>query len=282
MTKHTHRKNSRGKIASSWLSGKHILVTGASSGIGKELSERLIGVSRKLTLIARDEDGKLDELKKNLSRFQKKLRSGLRTEIETHSLDVCEKHKVVDLIRQIYDKDKDQVDAFINCAGGSHIYGTFETMSHEDIEQIFDTNAKAPIFWLRELLPRMKTNAVKPSDRKRGHVIMLSSRSGERTLPKLSVYTAAKGSVEKLVEAMQKEYAQHRIVFTLVNPGSINTAFTAEWSKEARDAHNQESMTVTEAISPILEALNSQFAINRISYESVQQWLNEPGVLIDR
>lgn len=272
-------KNALGQ--ESWLVGKHVLITGASSGIGRELLEQLVGVSRKLTLVARNTNGKLDALAREL-----KGRNGqkpyLKTQIETSSLDVCDKQAVVSLVRRIYEHDEDQVDVFINCAGGSHIYGTLESMSHEDIERIFDTNAKAPIFWLRELLPRMKHNKMKEGELKRGHILMLSSRSGERTLPKLSVYTAAKGSIEKLVEAMQKEYAQYRLVFTLVNPGSINTAFTAEWSEETRDAHNEESMSVEEAVLPILHALSASFAVNKISYESVRQWLNEPGVLIDK
>ena len=100
-----------------------------------------------------------------------------------------------------------------------------------------------------------------------------------RTLPKLSAYTVAKGAVEKLVEAMQKEYAQSRIVFTLVNPGSVNTAFTANWDESTRKAHNDESLTVTEAVEPILHAINARYATNKISYESVDQWLSEPGVL---
>ncbi len=271
--------NQNHKSKTNWLSDKTVLITGASSGSGEEGSERLVGTCGKLILVARGEARKLDELAENLNRI--KGGPAKHTEIKTHSLDICQRDKAVDLISKIYDDDGDQIDVFINCAGGTHVYGTFESMSHEDIDQIFDTNAKAPIFWLRELLPRMKRNAIGTGSLKRAHVVMLSSRSAERTLPKLSVYTAAKGAVEKLVEAMQKEYAQYRIVFTLINPGSINTAFTEKWDAKFRDAHNEESMTVNEAISPILEALNSQIAINKISYQSIQQWFNEPGVLID-
>ena len=275
--KQTPHTNSNHKT-NSWLTGKHILITGGSSGIGRELAQRFMGLARKLTLVSRDHNGKLEALKKKLNREPG---NGTKTKVEAFSLDVCDRKKMIALIRKIYEKDKDQVDVFINCAGGSHIYGSFEAMSYDDIDQIFDTNAKAPIFWFRELLPRMKHNKVKNGDLKRGHIVMLSSRSGERTLPKLSVYTAAKGAVEKLMEAMQKEYVQHHLVFTLINPGSINTAFTAEWNQAARKAHNSESMDVSDAVAPIVEALNSQLAINRISYESVYQWLNEPGVLID-
>lgn len=264
-----------------WPFKKHALITGASSGIGKEVSRHLRGVCRRLTLVARNQDGKLEEWAKEL-RSRAVPKEGVKSEIRISSLDVCDREAAARLVREIYEKEKEQVEIFIHCAGGSHIYGTFETMSPSDIERIFDTNAKAPLFWLRELLPRMKKNTFKPSDLKRGHILMLSSRSGERTLPKLAVYTAAKGSVEKLMEAMQKEYAQYRLVFTLVNPGSINTAFTAEWNEETRKAHNEESMTVQEAVLPILHALEAPFAVNKISYESVRQWLNEPGVLIDR
>jgi len=265
-----------------WLVGKHALVTGASSGIGKELSKNLVGICRRLTLIARNTRAQLDVLKKELADMQAKRGITPATAIDCRSLDVRDIAGTTNLIRRIYESEKAQIDVFINCAGGSHVYGTLESMTHEDIERIFDTNAKAPLFWLRELLPRMKTNIMKPGSLKRAHVLLLSSRSGERTLPKLSIYTAAKGAVEKIAEAMQKEYAQYRIVFTLVNPGSISTAFTADWAEETRNAHNEESMTVEEAVVPILQALQSQCAINKVSYESVEQWLNEPGVIRDR
>ncbi len=270
-----------GTVKAQWLLGKHALVTGASSGIGRELTKQLVGVCRKLTLVARNANGQLESLKRELDALQTSRNVDVSTETEECSLDVCNVAGMVNLLRRIYEGEKDQVDVFVNCAGGSHIYGTLESMSHSDIERIFDTNAKAPILWLRELLPRMKKNVLKTGDLKRAHIVMLSSRSGERTLSKLSVYTAAKGSIEKLVEAMQKEYAQHRIVFTVMNPGSINTAFTAQWDPNTRDAHNEESMAAEEAVIPIVQVLQAQFAINKVSYESVEQWLNEPGVIRD-
>nr|VFK36895.1 MAG: 3-hydroxy acid dehydrogenase / malonic semialdehyde reductase [Candidatus Kentron sp. SD]VFK40526.1 MAG: 3-hydroxy acid dehydrogenase / malonic semialdehyde reductase [Candidatus Kentron sp. SD]VFK78371.1 MAG: 3-hydroxy acid dehydrogenase / malonic semialdehyde reductase [Candidatus Kentron sp. SD] len=253
-----------------WIYGKHVLITGASDGIGRELCRNLAGECRKLTLVSRRKD-RLQLLKQELES------SG--TNIDVCPMDICNIEEIRHLIFGIYEKLHEQVDVFINCAGGSHVIGPFENMHPSDIAQIFDTNARAPIFWLRELLCYMKSNSIKPDEKKRGHIMMMVSRSSERPLSGLSIYASAKGAIEKLVEALQKEYVRHRLVFTLVAPGSINTSFTASWSKEDRDAHNAEAMAVEEAVLPIIQALNVHYATNRISYESTAQWLVEPGVL---
>lgn len=265
-----------------WGIGKHVVITGGSSGIGFEVAKRLNGVCRKISLIARNENGKLAEAKEALLRLQKNKQQGIQTEINTCAMDVRNIEAAQAWIGDVYSKGKDQIDIFVSSAGGSHVYGTLEEMTMADINAIFDVNAKAPILWMRALLPYMKRNKIDRRETKRGHVLMLSSRSGERTLPKLSVYTAAKGAVEKLVEAMQKEYVQYRVVFTLINPGSVNTDFTVHWDKTTRKAHNDESMSVQEAAEPILHAIYAHVAINKISYESVNQWLHEPGVLLGR
>ena len=95
-------------------------------------------------------------------------------------------------------------------------------------------------------MPRMKHNEITGDDKKRGHIIMMSSRSAERPLPKLVTYASAKGAVEKLMEGARTEYSCYGIAFTLVNPGSVNTAFTEKWNESVRIAHNNESMNVKE------------------------------------
>jgi NADP-dependent 3-hydroxy acid dehydrogenase YdfG len=242
-----------------------------------------MGVCERLTLVARNREGRLDEVVAELEQIRNalpNLKGVVKTRIQGHAFDVRDRGGLTALLNQIYQDENDQIDAFVNSAGGSHVFGLLESMSTHDIDEIVDVNAKAPMYWLRELLPRMRCNRIKDGDLKRGHVLMLSSRSGERALPNLSVYAAAKGCVEKLVEAVRAEYASFRIAFTLVNPGSVQTSFTDCWPVALRDAHNVESMSVGQAISPIIEALNSQFSLNKISYESVQQWLGEPGVLV--
>lgn len=259
-----------------WVTGKHILITGATDGIGKELAINLLEDCHKLSLVARTQS--------NLNKLQSELNSSQRhvnekTMVEIYPIDVNDTNGMIRIIKKIYDDDKEPIDAFINCAGGSHVFEKFENMSHLDIEQIFRANGEAHIHWLRELLPRMKKQELKTGDSKRAHIILMSSRSAERVLPNLVVYGAAKGSTEKLVEGLRREYSKFQIVFTLINPGSINTSFTKHWKKTDRERHNKDSMNVMEGVLPIIHALNMQIATNKISYESTKQWLTELGVV---
>ncbi|NEP80465.1 MAG: SDR family NAD(P)-dependent oxidoreductase [Okeania sp. SIO3C4] len=253
-----------------WLNDKHIFITGASDGIGRSLAIKCAGICKTLTLVARNSSGKLDELKNELNNSS--------TEVNIYPMDLNDYSQAESLVSSIYESGN-QIDVFVNSAGGTHVYKEFEEMSFEDISTIFDTNARSPIFWMRTLLPKMRQNKpVKPHE-KLGQIVFLSSRSAERTLPKLSVYTMAKGAIEKVCEALRNEYSRHNIVFTLINPGSINTSFTSQWEQAIAEMHNDESMTVDEVTEFIIFALNAPFATNKISFESVMQWRDELGVL---
>ena len=152
-------------------------------------------------------------------------------------------------------------------------------MSYSEIATMFDTNARAPIFWFRELIPYMKNNSIKTGDLKRGHILTMSSRSAERALAKQSIYAAAKAAIDKLIEGVRKECSRYKLAFTLISPGSIDTPFTSKWSPEKRDEHNFEAIPIEEGVLPILQALDTQISVNRISYESIIQWTREPGAL---
>lgn len=248
---------------SEWMTGKHALITGASSGVGFEIARRLNGVCRKLTLVSRSMPP--DETHEKPG-----------TTIEWRLMDICDYPDLSIIMEDICEYN--QIDAFIHCAGGTPVIQFFEEMTPETIAEIINVNTITPIMWLRELLPRMVKNQ-QLDGQKRAHVLMMSSRSAERALPRLSVYAASKAAIDKFIEAMQREYAVDHIAFTLVSPGSINTNFTKNWPAGDRDWHNEESMTVEEAVEPIIQALNAQYATNRISYESMTQWTREMGVL---
>ena len=263
-------------INNNWIEGKHILITGASSGIGRELCKNLIGKCNKITMIARSKD-KLNSLQSELDIIQKQWKQ--KTKIYYYILDINDTAGLISVMNKIYDVDKEPIDALIHCAGGCPIYDKFENWSHEDITEVFKTNGEAPIHLLRELLPRMKMQPRDKNDKKRGHIIIISSRSSERVLPKLVVYGSAKASNDKLIEGLTREYASYHIAFTTIHPGSILTDFPKGWNAKDKESHNLESMSLKEAVYPILYALESRFVINKISYESIEQLESELGVM---
>jgi short-subunit dehydrogenase len=257
-----------------WTRGKHAIILGASGRIGTEISRRLTNRCRKLTLISQNTNNRLNDLGREL-RDRKTF-----TEINTVVMDVMDTGKMKSLISDLYRK-YDQVDIFIYCVGGSNVYAKFEGIPTEEIQRIVNVNTVAPMLWLNTLLPFMVGENVIQSDaKKKGHIMFLSSRSGERASPMLSVYSASKGAIEMFADALKKEYGKDDIVFTLINPGGIKYPYFSEnWSSERKELYNKQSLDVEIAVEPIISALEWEFATNKISYESVDQWHYEQGIL---
>lgn len=259
-----------------WLDNKHVLIVGASDGIGRALAEKLAYNTRHLSLVASNRTGKLDSLVKDLR--QKMFdSSNRRAQIDGFTLDVRDYILSQKAVLEMHHQDP--IDCVIYAAGGTPKYDLSENFSFQEIQDIFDINLTALACWMKFLVPLLKENKA-TNNRKKAHVVLLSSRSGERALPNLAAYAAAKGGVERLSEALQKECAKDQIAFSLVNPGSINTAFTAKWeNQQAAEFHNKQSMPMENVVDLLLATMNVDCVVNKISFESMEQWKTEPGAL---
>ncbi len=254
-----------------WIKGKHAIVLGASGRIGAELCRRLADDCRKLTIISQNTGNRLQLLNEELQ--------GKLAKINMVVMDAMDVPRAKSLIEDLY-KEIDQVDIFIYCAGGSQVFEKLENISPQEIQRIVDINTTACILWLNLLLPYMVENISKCDEKKKAHIILLSSRSGERASPMLSVYSASKGAIELFADALRKEYGKENIVFTLISAGGIKYPYFSEnWSLERKNLYNKQSLDVEIAVEPIISALEWDFATNKISYESIDQWHYEQGIL---
>jgi len=180
---------------------KIALVTGASSGIGKSMTESLADNGYYVFASARR---------------LKKLEAMKRENIEPLQMDVSDSKAVIEAVKYI-DKTKGHLDILVNNAGYG-IYGTIEGVKQEDIRKAFDVN----VFGLGQV-----TQAVLPMMRnqKSGLIINISSVVGKISFPFLGWYAATKHAVEGYTDALRVEVKPFGIKVVLIEPGSINTGF---------------------------------------------------------
>ncbi len=182
------------------LSQKTVLITGASSGIGKAIGEYLqqkgyivYGTSR-------------NPQKVTGSKFQ------------LLALDVADLQSIKTAVGTLIEKEG-KIDILINNAGVG-ITGPLEETPDEEIKQAFETNYFGPIKVIKAVLPFMRK-------RNSGFIINITSIAGYMGLPYRGVYSASKGALEITTEAFRMELKHFNIKMTNLAPGDFATNIAA-------------------------------------------------------
>lgn len=181
---------------------KVILITGASSGIGKETAKLFQTKNWKVAATMRAPE-KAEDLQKI-------------ADIETFRLDVTDVESIKSAIGETLEKFG-RIDAVVNNAGYGLI-GAFEAATPEQIEKQFQTNVFGVMNVCREILPIFR-------EQKRGVIVNVASVGGLMTFPFSSLYNSTKWAVEGFSESLQYELEQFNIRVKIIEPGPINTDF---------------------------------------------------------
>ena len=178
---------------------KVILITGASSGIGKETAKKLISEGHTVYVSARRVD-KMDDL----------VQIGARSIKMDITIDEDIKNAVETVL-----KEKGRIDVLVNNAGYA-IYGAMEDTSIEDARRQFEVN----LFGLARI-----TQLVLPSMRneKSGTIINMSSMGGKIYIPFGSWYHGTKHALEGWSDCMRTELKDFGIKVVIIEPGGIKT-----------------------------------------------------------
>lgn len=181
---------------------KTVLITGASSGIGRETAEYFGRRGWNVAATMRNPGN---------------LQSGFNLEnIRTYPLDVTNPDSINQAISSVIN-DFGRIDVVVNNAGYGAV-GIFEKASPAEIQQQFNTNVFGVMNVIREILPYFRKQAG-------GTIINISSMGGRLTFPLYSLYHATKWAVEGYSESLQFELRQFNIRVKVIEPGAIKTDF---------------------------------------------------------
>ena len=191
-----------------FFSGKNIVITGATSGLGKSLSFILGKYESNLLLVSRSKE-KLSELKNNIDNKVSK--------IEVLNVDLSRNESP----QKIYDFSLNHfkhIDIIINNAGIG--YNSFVTdVDKEIVQEVFQINFFSIVEVNKLFLPQM-------IKKKQGAIINISSLGGKRSLPTSSIYCASKFALEAYTESLRCELKTTNINVLNVRPSIIsNTNF---------------------------------------------------------
>ena len=192
------------------LNGMNVLVTGASSGIGRACADAFAQLGCRLLLVARRKD-RLDELASSLQeRYE--------VDVLTASLDVRGRESVEDWVGALSGGWRG-VDILVNNAGLSRGMEPLHEGDISDWEEMIDTNVKGLLYVTRAVLPGMV-------DRGHGHVINIGSIAGHEVYPGGNVYCATKHAVTALNRGLAIDTLGTGVRVSSVDPGLVETEFS--------------------------------------------------------
>jgi short-subunit dehydrogenase len=187
------------------LAGGVAVVTGAGSGIGRELAKQLAREKMSLALADVNET----TLQETLSQI-----GNAGAPVSTHVLNVADPKQVEQFAADVLARHK-RVSLLINNAGVA-LHGTFEELSVADLEWLMGINFWGMIYGVKNFLPILKREP-------RSHIVNLSSIFGIISPAGQTAYCASKFAVRGFTEALMHELEATTVGVTCVHPGGIKT-----------------------------------------------------------
>lgn len=181
---------------------KTLLITGVSSGFGRALAEVALSRGYQVVGTVRNAAAKAEF-------------TALHAEnAYAYQLDVTHFAAIADVINDI-EANLGPIDVLVNNAGYGH-EGVMEESSLDEMRRQFDVNVFGAVAMSKAVLPFMR-------ERRRGHIINITSMGGFITMPGISYYCGSKFALEGISETLSKELAPFNIHVTAVAPGSFRT-----------------------------------------------------------
>ena len=208
-----------------------VLITGATSGIGKSTAELFAKNGHDLIITGRREE-RLKEIKAQLE-------SDFKIKVTTLCFDIRKLNEVENAISKFSPENK-KIDVLVNNAGLAAGFGPIQSGNIDHWERMIDTNVKGLLYITRAISNIMIEN-------KKGHIINIGSVAGKEVYANGNVYCATKHAVDALSRALRIDLLSHNIKVTAINPGMVET----EFSVVRFDGDNDKAKKVYEGLQPL-------------------------------
>jgi len=222
--------------------GVNALITGASSGIGRDLARRIAAGGARVALVARRVD-RLEALAEEIRQ-----QGG---EALVLPCDVAERDQVFAAAERAVEH-LGSVHLLVNNAGYGH-HRRFLDWDLEDMERMMRVNYFGALYWTKALLQQMV-------EQRRGWVVFVASVAGKLAVPEESAYAASKFAMVGLAEALSYEVEDAGVHVLTVCPGTIRTEFFDEEALERMPPVARRMMVDT---GPLVEAIIAALAAGK-------------------
>ncbi len=248
------------KISPFNLKAKTIIITGASSGIGRQCAIACSQMDATIVLFGRD----YERLKETL---------GLMDNPEKHiiySIDLLEYEKVANIVKDIVTPHR-KLDGLINCAGISTTL-PLNAISPQKMEQFFQTNVIGPLNITKQVVKSSNFN------KSGGSIIFISSVMGVAGENGKILYSMTKGALISAAKSMSIELAPRNIRINCISPGVVESPM----SKNAIYSRNEEALNKIKNLHPLGLGKTEDVA-NACVYllSDASKWITGSNLVVD-
>jgi short-subunit dehydrogenase len=225
------------------IAGKVFLVTGAGSGMGREMTHQIIAKGGKVAALDRHLPALLET---------QQVCSGTSKTFLALEVDITDRTKVLALPEQVI-KHFGQIDGIINNAGIIQPFVKVNDLTFEQIEHVMTVNFFGCVSVTKAFLPYLLERPV-------AHIVNISSMGGFLPVPGQSIYGAAKAAMKLFTEGLYAELKETSVRVSVVFPGAIATNITTNSGIEmpvTADSSSMTAMSANEAAREILKGMEA-------------------------